>query len=292
MNVDILQHPVLLSLGIIFLAFFVKLITDKIAKRRRTRKERDNRHVSHSIRHVVNLITVVLLLLVWSTEIQNFALSIAAFAVAIVLAMREFIQSIIGFFYLVTTRPFRVGDWIQVDGSVGEVAETDWVKTTLLELDMNTYRMTRRVIYLPNSKLVTAAIKNLNFIKRYVTHHFDIVRKENINGFPIYEELYARAVEYCDEFSEVAMRYNSIIEHKLDAKISGPEPEIRFSTTDIGDFKVSIKLFCPTEMAIDLEHQITADFMLLWEGELRKKESSAKPSKPRKKPPAKPKNTV
>jgi len=270
MILEILQHPVLLSFAIIVIAFLLKLVTDKVARRRRNRKEKDNRHASHNIRHLINFMTVLSLLFVWSTEIQNFALSIAAFAVAIVLAMREFIQSIIGFFYLVTTRPFRIGDWIQVDGSVGEVAEIDWVKTTLLELDMKTYRMTRRVIYLPNSKLVTAAIKNLNFIKRYVTHHFEIVRKESMNGFPIYDELYNRSVGYCEEFYDVAVRYNSLIEHKLDAKIFGPEPEIRFSTTDIGDFKASVKLFCPTELAIDLEHKITADFMMLWDEALQK----------------------
>jgi small-conductance mechanosensitive channel len=141
---------------------------------------------------------------------------------------------------------------------------------------MNTYRMTRRVIYMPNSKLVTAAIKNLNFIKRYVTHHFDIVRKESINGFPIFDELYKQSLEYCEEFYDVAVRYNSIIEHKLDAKIFGPEPEIRFSTTEIGDFKASIKLFCPTELAIELEHKITADFMDLWDRELAKQKLNAK----------------
>lgn len=267
--VDALQHPVLVSVGIVIIAILLKLLTNRLARHRRNRKEQDNRHVSHSIRHLINLVTVLLLLFVWSTEIQNFALSIAAFAVAIVLAMREFIQSIIGFFYLVTTRPFRVGDWIQVDGNVGEVAEIDWVKTTILELDMNTYRMTRRVIYLPNSKLVTSAIKNLNFIKRYVTHHFDIVRKESVNGFLFYDDLYQRCVDYCSDFYDVALRYNSIIERKLDAKIFGPDPEIRFSTTDIGDFKASIKLFCPTELAIELEHKITADFMSLWDKQLK-----------------------
>ncbi len=213
---------------------------------------------------------VILLLVVWSTEIQNFALSVAAFAVAIVLAMREFIQSIIGFFYLVTTRPFRVGDWIQVDGIYGEVAEIDWVKTTLLDIDMKTYRISRRVIYIPNGRLVTSPIKNLNFVKRYVTHDFEIVRKEGINGFPIYDELYKRCLSYCEEFYDVAVRYNAIIERKLDATIFGPEPEIRFSTTDIGDFKANIKLFCPTELAIDLEHKITADFMQLWDAQLAK----------------------
>lgn len=166
---------------------------------------------------------------------------------------------------------------IQIDGDYGEVAEIDWVKTTLLEIDMKSYRITRRTISVPNSKLVVSTIKNLNFIKRYVTHTFSIVKTENYNGFPLYDDLLARANLYCEDFIEVAMRYNSIIERKLDATISGPEPEIRFSTTDIGDFKVRIILFCPTELALGLEHKLTADFMEMWDTLKLKTDGEKKP---------------
>jgi len=265
MLVRILEHPVLLSLAILFSAYLLKFVISKLVRKVRKRRGRDSKHVSQSIRHVINLISIILLLFIWSSEIQNFALSIAAFAVAIVLAMREFIQSIIGFLYLVSTRPFRVGDWIQLDNDYGEVAEIDWVKTTLLEIDMKTYQTTRRTISVPNSKLVISTIKNLNYIKRYVTHQFTIVRCENYNGFPLYEAFLERATVYCEEFYEVATRYNSIIERKLDAHISGPEPEVRFSTTDIGDFKVHVTLFCPTEKALELEHKLTCDFLRMWD---------------------------
>ncbi|GAB54285.1 MscS mechanosensitive ion channel [Glaciecola punicea ACAM 611] len=264
MLVEILNHTALLSVAILLIAALIKFLISVLARKTRSRKQRENKHISQSIRHVINLVSVLLLLLIWSAEIQNFALSIAAFAVAIVLAMREFIQSIIGFLYLISTRPFREGDWIQIDGDYGEVAEIDWVKTRLLEIDMKTYQITRRTISVPNSKLVISTIKNLNFIKRYVTHSFTIVKTENYNGFPLYDELLNRANLYCEEFSEVAARYNSIIERKLDAVISGPEPEIRFSTTDIGDFRVRITLFCPTELALSLEHKLTSDFMKMW----------------------------
>lgn len=206
MFAETFQHPIFISIAIILSAFLLKFLTQQVGRRRRVKKATDNKHLTHSIRHLINVVMVVMLLLLWSTEIQNFALSVAAFAVAIVLAMREFIQSLIGFFYLVTTRPFKVGDWIQVDGHYGEVAEIDWVKTTLLDIDIKTYRISRRVTYIPNSRLVVNPIKNLNFVKRYVTHDFEIVRKEAINGFPIYDELYARCLSYCEDFYDVAVR--------------------------------------------------------------------------------------
>ena len=125
MTKDILLHPFLLSIVMITIAFVLKVLVDKLAKSRAEKKEKDIRYIAHNIKHFINFVMMISLLFVWSTEIQNFALSIAAFAVAIVLATREFIQCVIGFFYLVTTRPFRVGDWIQVGDYFGEVAETD-----------------------------------------------------------------------------------------------------------------------------------------------------------------------
>tara|TARA_R110002049_G_scaffold204221_4_gene374788 strand:+ start:3206 stop:4042 length:837 start_codon:yes stop_codon:yes gene_type:complete len=273
---DILLHPVLISVVVLTIAFSLKVLVDKLARYRAEKKEKDTRYIAHNIKHFINFTMVLLLLFIWSTEIQNFALSIAAFAVAIVLATREFIQCVIGFFYLVTTRPFRIGDWVQVGEYYGEVAETNWIKTTLHEIDMRTYQFSRKTIFIPNNKLITSPIKNLNFIKRFATHHFNIVRKDSFNPYPIYETLSNKAKHYCEEFEEVASRYNSIIERKLDAKISGPEPEIHFGTTELGEFRASFTLFCPTDKALEIEHKLTECFMELWYSEATKSDVQSK----------------
>lgn len=264
MITDILLHPFLVSIVMLSFALGLKVLVDKLARNRAEKKDKDIRYIAHNIKHFINFVLVLSLLFVWSTEIQNFALSIAAFAVAIVLATREFIQCVIGFFYLVTTRPFRVGDWVQVGEYYGEVAETDWIKTTMHEIDMHTYQFSRKTIYIPNNKLITSPIKNLNYVKRFATHSFSIVRKESFNPYPIYDTLSVKAKMYCEEFEELATRYNSIIERKLDAKISGPAPEIHFGTTDLGEFRARFTLFCPTEQALDIEHKLTECFMALW----------------------------
>jgi hypothetical protein len=267
---ELLIHPVFISLLVLGSAFSLKVLVDILAHKRAVKKSLDVRNTSHNIKHLINFIMVLMLLLVWSTEIQNFALSVAAFAVAIVLATREFIQCVIGFVYLVTTRPFRIGDWVQVGDYCGEVVEMDWIKTTLHEIDMRTYQFSRKTIYLPNNKLITSAIKNLNFNKRFATHHFTIIRKESFNPYPIYDAIANNAKQYCQEFHEVASRYNTVIERKLEAKISGPDPEIHFSTTDLGEFIANFTLFCPTEKALTIEHKLTEDFMGLWYKELKK----------------------
>ncbi|MFB1000124.1 MAG: mechanosensitive ion channel family protein, partial [Colwellia sp.] len=200
----------------------------------------------------------------WSDELQKFAFSIAAFIVAIVLATREFIQCFIGFLYLLSSRPFRIGDWIQVGSHMGEVHSTDWAKLTLLEVNKDDYLYTGKTLSLPNSLMITSVIKNLNFLKRYAMHHFTIVRDASVNPFEFIDVLQEKANLYCDDFKDVAIRYNQLIENRLDINIAGPEPHIQVATSELGDTQVFFTIFCPTESAMEIEQKLTADFMRLW----------------------------
>lgn len=60
------------------------------------------------------------------------------------------------------------------------------------------------------------------------------------------------------------IRYNQLIESRLDIKIAGPEPHIQIATSELGDIQVFFTIFCPTESAMEIEQKLTADFMRLW----------------------------
>ncbi|MBB1274648.1 MULTISPECIES: mechanosensitive ion channel family protein [Psychromonas] len=228
-------------------------------------KGKSNKRLKMNI--VNNAITIFIFIgifNIWAAEFHEFAISIAAFVVAIVIATREFIQCFIGFLYIVSSRPFRIGDWIQVGDSYGEVHSIDWAKLTLLEVNIDAYEYTGKTLYVPNSKLITSSIKNLNFLKRYAMHHFTITRDGSVNPFIFLEELYEKAHSYCSDFNDVAIRYNQLIENRLDVHIAGPEPHIQVATSDIGDTQLLFTIFCPTDRALEIEQSLTADFMKLW----------------------------
>ena len=255
------NNKLIITVVIFFLAFCIKQLAIKIISKR----HQENKRVRINL--VNNIFTILMIIAVfdfWSEEMQEFAFSIAAFIVAIVLATREFIQCIIGFIYILSSRPFRVGDWVQVGNYVGEVHSTDWAKLTLLEIDKDSYQYTGKTLYLPNSQLITSIITNLNFHKRYAIHYFTIVRDDSINPFEFIDELYEKAYSYCKDFEEVAIRYNHLIESRLDIQIAGPKPHIQIATSELGDTQVFFTIFCPTENAMEIEQKLTADFMRLW----------------------------
>ena len=246
---------------LIFVFYIVKQSLINIIK---CKSKNDKRIQINLVNNIFTLSIIVALFNIWSLEIQKFAFSIAAFIVAIVLATREFIQCFIGFVYLLSSRPFRIGDWIQVGNYFGEVHSTDWAKLTLLEVNKDDYQYTGKTLYLPNSQLITSVIKNLNFLKRYAMHHFTIVRDDSVNPFEFIEQLYEKANGYCDDFKDVAIRYNQLIENRLEVNIAGPEPHIQIATSDIGDTQIFFTIFCPTEKALEIEQKLTKDFMHLW----------------------------
>jgi len=228
-------------------------------------KGKSNKRLKINI--VNNTITILIfvgIFNIWAAEFHEFAISIAAFVVAIVIATREFIQCFIGFLYIVSSRPFRIGDWIQVGDYYGEVHSIDWAKLTLLEVNIDSYEYTGKTLYVPNSRLITSSIKNLNFLKRYAMHHFTITRDGSVNPFIFLDELYEKAHGYCADFNDVAIRYNQLIENRLDVHIAGPEPHIQVATSEIGDTQLIFTIFCPTERALEIEQSLTGDFMRLW----------------------------
>ncbi len=266
----IINHRLTISVIVIAVALLIKYFLVKFIRARAKKRKLDKRYLVSHIKNFINFTLVIVLLSFWAHEIQNFALSIAAFAVAIVLATREFIQCIIGFFYLMSTRPFRIGDWIQVGEYTGEVSATDWIKSTLLEVNLKDYRFTGKTLFIPNNKLITSPIKNLNFLKRYVSHHFAITRDEDVNPYLFIDALKEKTKAHCDEFYDVASRYNQIIERRLDVKIHGPEPHIEVVTSEIGHTQIHISIFCPTDRAVEIEQKITKDCLQLWFEELAK----------------------
>jgi small-conductance mechanosensitive channel len=257
----LMTNKIILTISLILFVMLSKFLLVKLINK----KEKQNKRLK--INMLGNAVTVFIFIGVfniWAVEFQKFAISIAAFTVAIVIATREFIQCFIGFVYITSSRPFRIGDWIQVGEDYGEVHSTDWAKLTLLEVDIDAYEYTGKTLYLPNSKLITSSIKNLNFLKRYAMHHFTITRDATVNPFIFLDELYVKAYEYCADFNDVAIRYNQIIESRLDVNIAGPDPKIQVATSEIGDTQVLFTIFCPTDRAMAIEQSITADFMAFW----------------------------
>ncbi|EGA68825.1 small-conductance mechanosensitive channel [Vibrio sinaloensis DSM 21326] len=220
-------------------------------------------------------LTVLLLFILWQSEINEFALSVTAIAVAIVVASKEIILCFTGSIQRASSRSFRIGDWIEVGKICGEVIEHNMMATVIQEIDLHhgQYDYTGKTATLPNSMFFTYPVKNLNFMKRYVYHDFAIIVPKFVNLYPLVPVMLEKIDSHISYFSDVAKRYNAVIEKHAGVDLPGSEPHIHITSGATGEQVVHFMLFCPTDKATHLEQEIRADFMQLYE-ETFPKESS------------------
>ena len=206
--------------------------------------------------------TLLLLILayLWADEIKNFALSVAAVTVALVLATKELLLCISGSVLRTSSGAFAIGDWIEVDGVRGEVTHHNAFATSVQEIEGgHRYDYTGRTITIPNSIFLSKSITNLNFMRRYVFHRFSITVEADCDIFAVVDPLRQKAEEHCEGFMEVARRYNRIIETRAGLDIPSPEPRIEVDNTREGRNVLTITLFCPTAEALSIEQCLRRD---------------------------------
>jgi small-conductance mechanosensitive channel len=260
----IANNQLIQSLLVVLVVFLLNLLLTKQLKSRPRSGDAGSRFLLNMLEKSTAIIIAICLIVIWFSEIRNFALSIAAFAVAIVIATREYIQSILGAVYVSVSRVFTVGDWIEIEGKVGEVVKSDWISTTLFEVDaeQSSYEYTGRTLSIPNNLFITHTVRNLNFMRRYRSHSFSITTEpEKYDVLKTKEYLLEQANFYCSEFKDIAERYNALIENRLGVRINGPGASVRFTTSDIGKYVFNVSVFCPTESAVEIEQKISDDFM-------------------------------
>jgi small-conductance mechanosensitive channel len=214
-----------------------------------------------SSRNVVLFLILIGLVLIWAPQLRTFALSVAAVAVAIVVATKELILCVSGALVRASTRAFTVGDWIEVAGLRGEVVDHTLLATTLQEFQPNSFHYTGRTAIVPNSLFVTTPVRNLTVVRDYTFHTFALTFEPGLALDGLEAEV-ARVVEtHYGPHRDAAVRANARIERRSGVDILDPETRVRPSTTDLGKYRLTITLFCPTRLAEPLEDAITWDVL-------------------------------
>ncbi|WP_217538630.1 mechanosensitive ion channel family protein [Vibrio metschnikovii] len=261
------ENKLVLTLLIIFLIMALKrLVLSQIRGEVSFLTEEQRKWMSRT-KNGAFVATILILFLLWKSEISQFALSVTAIAIAIVVASKEIILCFTGSIQRASSRSFRMGDWIEVGKLCGEVIEHNMMATVIQEIDLQhgQYHYTGKTATLPNSMFFTYPVKNLNFMKRYVFHNFTIIVPRFVNLYPLLPIMYQRMETHFAHFIDVARRYNNMIEKHAGVDLPSAEPHIEISSAGAGEQVVHFMIFCPTDKANQLEQLIRRDFMEAYE---------------------------
>ncbi|HZP03357.1 MAG TPA: mechanosensitive ion channel family protein [Terracidiphilus sp.] len=134
---QILLHLILRSFMVILLILIAMFLCDALIHRIMARPAGDRRQM-RTLRGILTLsvqvLGIVLILLVIFGMPQQTPTILGLATAALTIALQDYILAFIGWFVLMRKRGIHVGDWVEINGVNGEVAEVGLLSTTLLEI--------------------------------------------------------------------------------------------------------------------------------------------------------------
>jgi small-conductance mechanosensitive channel len=162
------------------------------------------RRFAVSSRTVAIVVFILVGATLWLDELKTFALSAVAFAAAIVIATKELIMCAGGSFLRASSRMFDVGDRIEIAGMRGDVVDTTFFTTTIIEIgpDHDAHQQTGRGVTFPNGLLLTQPCINETWTERFLLHAFAVpveIKEWSAAEKALYDALVAEVEVYAQE---------------------------------------------------------------------------------------------
>ncbi len=152
----------LLSVGTVAVAYFaVRFINRSIDKLSETKAI--TTHQSEVAYHVADVaiagVAVLVLLTVWGIDLTNIFIGAGAITAVVALTARETLTSVLAGFILLFSRPFRVGEWIEVDDDNDEDGTSGIVTDiTIFHTELQTFD--DKQVLIPNDRITSSTLTN------------------------------------------------------------------------------------------------------------------------------------
>jgi small conductance mechanosensitive channel len=149
-------------------------------------------------------------------DLVSLLMIIAMVGLAVITAFRDVLPSTASYDLITTYDPFKIGDWIEVDGYFGRVVNLTWMNTVLLTRD-------NEMVHIPNSRIIKG-----NLVNRTVQ-----------GGIRVAVPL---TVDRSLSLSEVERILLEVGEELKEALAPDSKPEVRVTNLDEDSVKVELLL--------------------------------------------------
>jgi small-conductance mechanosensitive channel len=206
------------------------------------------------------LAAALALLFVWRTELRAAALSLAALSVALVLAGKELLTSMLGYIHRTTSGSFRFGDVIEIGGVKGEVIDQTLLSTTVLEMSEE-HQFTGRTVQFPNSFYVIHPLKNHSRIGDYQLGILVVPLAAGAELDAARRRLEEAANAVCSAFvapAEAALRE---LEGEQFVVMPSADPRVTLRMVDANKVNLILRYPCPAKQRTRTEQAILARYL-------------------------------
>lgn len=167
---------ILISLLIIVLAFLVRWITVGILSRKLA-DVKEKYYWIRAAKYFISIVSFILLVVVWISEFQSFATFFGLIAAALTIALKDLFVNMAGWIFIITRKPFQLGERIQVGEHRGDVIDIRIFQFTINEIGnwVDADQSTGRIIHIPNGKVFTEPQANFNQGFSHIWHEINVL---------------------------------------------------------------------------------------------------------------------
>ncbi len=186
--------------------------------------------ISKIVKAVIYLIAILIILSHFGIEITPLVAGLGLGGLAIGLALQTTLSNFFAGIHILSDRPIKVGDFIQLeDGTQGFVEDIGWRSTRIKTL-------ANYVVIIPNNKLAESIIVNFSLpeqetsviIECGVSYESDLEKVEKI-VIDEAKKFQKKFKEYCDESFEPLVRFHTFADSNINFSIiiRAKKPEYR-----------------------------------------------------------------
>ncbi len=250
----------LILLGVILI---VRTLLNRVVLRVKDLTAESRRRWMVGIRNILALVFLVGLIFIWAHELNTFAVSLVAIAVAIVLATKELILCVSGSIVRMRADAYALGDRIEIGAIRGKVLDATLLSTTVLEIGPGhqSQQYTGRVVVFPNSMLLATPVVNETYLKEYVLQQIRVPLSSGEDWQAAESALLEAAREECGGFLEEAQRQMQEVEGKTWLDAPSVEPRVTLQIPEAGKITLLLRYPSPIARAARLEQAILRRFL-------------------------------
>jgi small-conductance mechanosensitive channel len=160
--------------------FIVVLALIRVAILRFVKRKIEDPAVAYRTNKVVGysvwILGLIVLIFIWA-EGGGLATYLALVSAGLTIALAEPIKDLAGWLFIVTRRPFHIGNRIEVDGHIGDVADIRAFRYSMIEIGnwVDADQSTGRLIHIPNGTVFTSPIANYSEGFEFVWHEVEML---------------------------------------------------------------------------------------------------------------------
>ena len=188
---------------------------------------------------------LIMLMVIWAPELRTFALTLVVVAAALVAAFKELITCFMGTFIRSNVEGAHTGGRIMINNVHGDVAATDLMSTTILEV--NDYgQRTGKTVVVPNSFFIQNATTTESADDRkYVLMVVSIPLPPDENWLPTEQYLLEVGKQIVDPYLKEAKKHFARFNRRYGLDAPGPEPKVLIDWTDPQKITLNLRLAVP-----------------------------------------------